>query len=221
MLENYIGKPVGFVRINEPIVFTYSGYECAAWWEQRTSTTGVFPLILRKKDKYSNDFIVEAMIPAVVTDDFFPALWGGVSVSNKPYVSKSIGMKCSDISATIDLIEAIKHTGNIPGESTRDWYINPEIWELVIKNREQEIVKAYTELPKWWAQYQAGEDKFHSRVGMVGHFGEMLVRYSKEIQELYRLSGYLNEKSDMWRNLHKKNTAWINTGYALRPSADG
>jgi hypothetical protein len=206
MLKDYIGKPVGFVRINKPIVHTDSSYECAAWWEERTTTTGVFPLFL---NVVNNNYSVQAKIPATVSDDYFPSLWGGVAISDKPYVAKNIGNKSRDVRVSADIVAAIKDTGTIPG-ADKDWYVNPEIWELVIKDHEQQLFNAYNALPEWWAKYQAGDDQYHSRVGMIAHFGEMLVRYPREIQELYRHHGYLNEKSPMWQELHKKNTAWIN-----------
>ena len=206
-MKNLLNTQVGWVRINTPIVYTNKSYECAAWWQESTSDTGVFPLFLRQKDRYSVDFIVVADIPATVTDDYFPALWGGVAISNEPYKPKYIG-KESKVSVSSSLMDAIQNTGVIPGRDV-DWYVNPEIWKQYIQNREEELRAAYADLPKWWAEYNAEEDEYHSRVGMVAHVAEHIVQYSREIQCLYRAVGYLEQATDMWRELHKKNTEWI------------
>jgi hypothetical protein len=209
MLKDYLDKQIGFVNINKPIEYCNRSYETACWRQDSISATGVFPLILRKKDKYSSDYIVVASIPATITDDYFPSLWCGVAISNTPYVCKSVGNKCSDIKFLQDLVSAIENTGTSPGNDF-DIYVNPEIWDDVIKDRKDALEAAYNMLPKYYDEYVAGDDQFQSRVGMIAHFGEMLVRYPREIQVVYRLRNYLNEKSDMWRRLHENNTSWIN-----------
>jgi len=212
-LRDYLNKQVGFIRVNKSIVYTDKSYECAAWWEERTSETGVYPLMLKPAESLYPErpnFVVAASIPATVSADYFPALWAGVAISNKPYdCYKNVGRKCRDIDIRADLVQAICDTGISPNEKGNDWYVNPEIWELVIKNREEELVKSYKNLPRWWDEYLAGEDEFHSRVGMIAHIAQDLVRYPREIQELYRRLGYLNQATDLWRELHKKNTSWI------------
>jgi hypothetical protein len=210
-MKNYIGKQVGFVKINKPIVYTDRGYETAAWWEERTSITGVYSLFLQKKDQYSNDYNVVANIPATVSDDYFPALWGGVAISNEPYKSKNIGKPSLAIKVSSDLVVAIDKTGISPGYDI-DWYVNPELWELVIKDREDQLNNSYNELPEWWTDYKSGDDKYHSKVSIIAHFGEKLTKYSREIELLYRRHGYLKEMSEMLRELHKNNTAWAVSG---------
>ncbi len=215
-LRHFLNQEIGFVRINKPIIYTDQNYECAAWWEERTSETGVFPLLLRPaNDLYPErlELDVSASVPAVVSNDYFPALWGGVPVSSSPYKPKNIGRK-SSIIVKRALVQAIIDTGN--SQSDTDWYVNPDLWPLVIKDQEKELVKVYNDLPKWWDEYKSGDDEYHSRVGMVGYFGNMLRSLSKDIKDLYRVLGYLQEKSPMWRRLHIKNTAWIPEN-AVRP----
>lgn len=207
-MKEFIGKNVGFIQVNKPIVYVDSSYEVACWWEERTSKTGVYPLTLEKADRYSADFNVVAKVPGIITDDYFPALWGGMPISREAYKPKYVGQESRAILVSANLTKAICDTGISPGCDI-DWYVNPELWKLFIQNREEELRKAYADLPNWWDKYQAGEDEFHSRVGMVSHIAGHIVQYGREIQELYRQVGYLEEKSDMWRRLHAQNTEWI------------
>jgi hypothetical protein len=206
-MQHYLNKQVGFVQVNKPIVYVNNNYECAAWWEERTSKTGVYPLFLKKRNGYSADFIVVAEIPGTITDDYFPALWGGVPVSNKPYTPKYVGRESQPIPVSADLSKAIDDTGNSPGRDI-DWYINPELWTIFLKNREEELNKVYADLPNWWKEYQSGDDQFHSRVGMVAHIAEYIVQYGREIQELYSKIEHIKS----WQHLYEKNTAWIHNG---------
>lgn len=207
-IKDYLDKQVGFIQVNKPIVYTDKNYETACWWEERASDLGVYPLVLTKVDQYSSDFTVRAKVSGTITNDYFPALWAGSPISNEPYKAKYVGQESRPIIVQADLTQAIVDTAMSPGNAI-DWYINLKFWKMFINNREEELLKAYNDLPKWWMAYQAGEDQFNSRVGMVGYAAGKIAQFTKEIGELYRKVGYLEEESDMWRKYHEVNTAWI------------
>jgi hypothetical protein len=67
-------------------------YECAAWWTKMRSVPGEYELKVVKE--YHHTFLM-GKIKAVVVEDYFPALWCGVSVSKKPYdTTKNAGNAC-------------------------------------------------------------------------------------------------------------------------------
>ncbi len=207
MLLDRIKQKIGFVRLHNPLVVRDNGYECAAWWEERTSEIGVFTVTLYKHH-YSNTFHARASIPAKVTNDYFPALWGGVSISNKPYVPKHIGEN-RVVCHSYNLVDAILATGLSPS-SDIDWYIDPDVWKDVVLHKKEVLELAYQDLiGKYWDQYKEGDDQYHSHLGMVGYMGQILKEASKDIENISRHIGYLVGASDMWRNLHAQNTSWI------------
>lgn len=207
-LSDYLDKQIGFVQINKPVVYMDKGYECAAWWQERTSVNGVFPLYLKKKDNYSKHYNVVAHIPSIITDEDFTSLWGGVPISNKPYKSNNIGSIGRDITVSAPLVDAIESTGNIP-DANIDWYVNPEIYELVIQDRKETLKECYNRLPEWWNQYNnEGVGKYNSNLSMVAHGSEEMAKIARDMERVIRKQGYLTEATDMWRELHKKNTQW-------------
>lgn len=210
MLSQRKGQIIGFVQVNKPVVFTDRGYECAAWWEERTSQLGVYPVYLRDLNPLypqRQEYHAHAEIPARVTDDYFPALWGGVSVSNKPYVCRNQGAP-RVIGVRQDLTAAIEQTGNSPG-SDLDWYIMPEVWQEVVDHFTAHMTTYYRDLPEYWAKYQAGDDEYRSRLRMVAYHAEHISEYARNIERVARQIGYQQDKSNMWRRLHAENTTWI------------
>lgn len=70
-------------------------YECAAWWTQMRSIPGEYELKIVKH--YDHTFLT-GTIKAEIVEDYFPALWCGVSVSKKPYDTKqNTGKPCQFI----------------------------------------------------------------------------------------------------------------------------
>ncbi len=208
MIKDFINNQVGFIRVNKPIVYVDNQFECAAWWEERTSKTGIYPLLLQKANYYSNDYNVVADVPGVITNDYFPSLWGGVAISNKPYETKYVGQESRPIKVGSSLTEAILKTSNSPG-SDIDYYIDFEFYKMYISNRKEELRKAYNELPACMFKYMQGDDKHYSNLGMVRHYSDRIVYVAREIENLSRAVDYLEEENDMWRKLYKQNTEWI------------
>lgn len=210
-MKELLNKEVGKVQINKPIIYTDRGYECAAWWEERKSDLGVFPLVL-VKDRYLDDYSVMAKIPAIVTDDYFPALWGGVPVSNKPYVPKRIGERSSlPVVVRNSLPEAICQTGYSPGNEI-DWYINPEIWEMCLKNCQARLIQEKEYLDTVWNVSES------HRISSIKCTADRLSKVAKEIDEItFHIKSWKDAfetaevVSEYRKNLWQNNTKWART----------
>jgi len=206
-MKTYFGKQVGFVQVNKSVVYTDNHYECAAWWEERTSKTGVFPLTIQNPSStnYSKDIVVVANIPGIVTNDYFPALFGGVCVSTQPYKPKYIGQASRPIIISSNFTKAIMLTGNSPGNDI-DWYVNPEIWDEYVSYLRGCMNEEYAYLAQSWDKNMHNSES--STLDSVMYSSKRLSQYAKDIGDVSRQIGYLGEASDMWRNLHKQNTSW-------------
>ena len=202
MSENY--PIIGAVLVNKAFVEHYDRYECPAWWEDRQAIPGVYPVRLQKSDYVPHYYQAVAEISARVVDDYFPALWGGVAVSSKPYQSKYIGQSRTILQGK-KLVEAIKLTGNIPTDDVC-WYIDCNWWQVAYEEAQKDLTEAYERLPEFWKAYQAGEDEFCSRVRMVAHFGKILHERGLEIEELTRCMKYWQDS--YFHRLYTENTAW-------------
>jgi hypothetical protein len=152
-----VGTVIGAVRVNQPHVYRNDSYECAAWWEERTSETGIFLVRLAQAPFHPHYLSCVATLPAKVTNDWFPGLWCGVSISNEPYKPKHIG-EAREIKIGIDLVEAIEQTGRSPSpESKFEWYMAPEFWHVPLWEAERELNRSYDRLPEFWNEYRSGE----------------------------------------------------------------
>ena len=88
-LKPFLGQVIGWVKVNQTFIDHNANYECAAWWKDSEIQLGVYPMILEENHLYPRDLRLHVKYDAVVVDDYFPALWGGVSVS-KSLISPSI-----------------------------------------------------------------------------------------------------------------------------------
>lgn len=204
--KSLIGTVIGAVQVNRPWKHENRSFECAAWSETYEALTGIYPVTLTTNPQRREELMLTATIDAVVTDDYFPSLWCGVAVSNKPYVPKHIG-ESRKIRITVAIAEAIERTGNSPGND-KDWFIDKKYWEAFITEAEASLKRLYADLPEWWNRYQEGEDQYDSRVGMVGHVASEIATIVKDIQTMRRHHKYQIEKTDSWRKYYDINTAW-------------
>ncbi len=197
---------IGAVLINKPITYQKL-FECAAWYETHEAVCGVYPVQLKRHHLSPHHLYVGAEVAAKVTDDYFPSLWGGVAVGNKPYKAKHIG-EDRIIHHSSNFVEAIRVTGQTPS-SPVCWFIDPSWWPVALEEAEKDLKEAYERLPEFWAEYQKGEDKFISKVGMIGHFGEILNKKARDIQEIKRQIGY--QADPYFQSLRVKNTEWTSS----------
>lgn len=207
-LKSLINTVVGFVRINKSWVHHNSSYECAAWWEDSEIQPGVYPLILKENSFSSKELYLSSALDAIVVDDHFPALWGGVAISNKPYVAKNIGEKRT-IHKRFELVESINKTGM--SASDIDVCVNPMIWDAVI-NAARESLTNYINLCQSYVDtYHAdGDGNFDSNISMIQYSGQNMAALSEAIMTMKRHQGYITRDSDYMRNLYAQNTAWVN-----------
>lgn len=200
---------IGAVKVNKPFVYTYRSYECAAWWEERTAQVGVYPVVLNKNYSYPHDISAIGQVSAIVTDDYFPALWCGSRIGNEPYRPKHLG-ESRVIRQGISLTEAIERTGDTP-DSPLNWYIDRPWWDVMLGYAERKLSEAYRDIPNWWEKYQEAErvnkDPHGDCVGMMGHFGDIFSRRSREIQTIKRQIDY--DRKGFMAECRQKNTKWV------------
>lgn len=208
-LKFLIGQTVGYVQVNKKFVHHNNNYECAAWWEDSEIQTGTYPLILEENYLHPKNLKLSTKLNAVVVDDFFPALWGGVSVSDKPYKPKNIG-DTRLIHQSFSLVDSILSTGNSPG-SEKDFFVNPMIWELIVNAAQKNMEHYNNLLTSYWAQYQKEPfNKYLSNLSMVGHCCENIASLTRDIEKIMRHKEYFeNNSSDYYRGLRNNNTLWV------------
>jgi hypothetical protein len=206
-LKSFIGTTVGYIQINEPWVNHNNSYECAAWWEDSTIVKGVYALTLEKNSFAPYDLYLLGKLDAIVTDDYFPALWGGVAISNKPYTSKNLGQQRT-IRHKIDLVEGIEKTGYSPGNSI-DICVNPLIIDAVINAARQSFENYQQSLVSYWSEYhEKGDGNYNSNLSMVAYSTENMTALCRAIEAMNTRRKYLVEATDYMRNNYVKNTAW-------------
>jgi hypothetical protein len=225
--QNLKGPCIGAVKVNKAFTYTDRSYECAAWWEEREALKGVHPVYIARSPYMPRTLYVLADISAKVTNDFFPALWGGVAVSNKPYEPKHIG-ESRIVHSHISVEDAIRSTGNSPG-SDLDWYIDPSWWPVFVEEALSELKDYYKRLPEFWDQWAklnketwkpesfqdsrwTFDDEYRSRLSMVAHFGMNLEQWARRIEKInWHTSHWFGRDSDYQRGLWTQNTEWSKT----------
>lgn len=197
-----LDKQVGWVRINKPLVNHNNGYECAAWWQQETSVTGVFPLILRMGEyDYHGRCSASAAIPAKVTDCYFGSLWGGNAIG-KYDKSKDLGRDAT-IYFGVSLPKLIETTDS-PRLDDKDY---TPLWEHV-----PAIIEYWKDRSLFWLDAAnewrlKGDDA--KTFGTMGTYAKWAGEFANEVEEMDRHLGYMTEKHDSWRKLHARNFDWV------------
>lgn len=205
---------IGAVRLNQPYRQVNKDFGCAAWWEEVETIPGIYPLKLgftgHKFSPITSDYSLYAEICGKVVDDYFPGLFGGVSISKEPYKPKYIG-DIRKVSVSISPREAIDKTGNIP-DGKWNWYVDPKYWPEFLKFSKEKLEQYYNGLPQYFEEYKAGDDQYDSRVGMVAHYGEYIERYARDIAKIrWRMKwiGMLDKKgSRLNLECYEKNNEW-------------
>jgi len=208
-LAQFIGTCVGYIKVNKPWTQHNNNYECAAWYEDSEIVPGVYELTLEVNHLAPHDLYLKAKIDAIVTDDYFPALWGGVAISNAPYVSNRIGQR-GTINYSVGLIEGISHTGNTPGNNI-DFCVNPFLIEGLINSAKESMTRYKELMDDWWGKYCAGgEDKYNTNLGMVAHCTENIADCARDIDKLLTHQRYFNEATEYMLGNYSRNISWIN-----------
>lgn len=215
---------IGAVQVNKPFIFHDASYECAAWWEDREAQWGAHPVYLNRSYHHPKLLTITAHIKAKVVNDYFPGLWGGVRISNEPYVPKHIGEERT-IYHGIEVVDAIERTGNSPG-SDLDWFIHPSWWKVFTDEALAELKEDYRRLPEFWEAWDklnpqsfhsmvrgwGFDDEFRSKVGMIAHFGSLLEKWARRIEKINWRAQYHTPGSsydtEYQRNNFAQNTEW-------------
>jgi hypothetical protein len=227
--QNLKGPIIGAVQVNRTFRYHKADYECAAWWEDHEAILGVHPVYLGRNYHSPKDLTITAEVRAKVVNDYFPALWGGVAVSNKPYEAKHIG-ESRVIRTGIDVIDAIQRTGNSPGYDApgqMDWFIHPSWWKVFADEALANLKDCYRALPDYWQAFEALDEstfvpkldgrygfdmEYRSKVGMIAHFGSLLEKWSRRLEKInwhsqYHIPGGKNDTAYQ-RDNFAKNTGW-------------
>lgn len=207
-LKSLINTTVGYVKINKSWINHNASYECAAWWQDSKIEEGVYPLVLRENRLSPNDLYLSAELNAVVVDDFFPSLWGGVAIGNTKLVAKDIGSK-RIVNHKFELIESITRTGNIPGDKI-DICVNPLIWNILIDAIRTTLILYQGTYNQYLADYQeVGDGNYNINIDMMAYAAENIAALARSIVVIKRHSAYLDDESDYMRNLWAENVSWL------------
>lgn len=206
-LKPFVNAVVGYIQINESWLHHNNNYECAAWWEDSKIQTGVYPLTLVENYLHPKDLSLNAKLNSVVVDDYFPALWGGVSISKKPYVAKNVG-QIRTVNHRLDILDSMERTGNSPG-SKMDICLNPMLWQAFIDSARISL-ENYRELcNKYYDDYQKfGDGDYNTNISMIAYTTEEMSKLARGIEKMKRCMEYMNNST--FSNLYTKNTNWIN-----------
>lgn len=207
-IKPFIKTTVGYINVNKSWVIHNNSYECAAWWEDRQVITGVYPLILDTAHFFPNNLILTSTLNAVVVDDFFPAMYGGVAIGCNPYKPQNIGQRRT-IRHNVGIIEAVVKTGNIPGENI-DIYLNPEMIDLFISAARDELAIQADRFKDQWNEYAInGDGNYNSNLSSVHYLASNIKEISSGLEKLLWEADYRSKNTDYHRELMRHNTSWV------------
>lgn len=175
---------VGAIQVNVPFE-QRQHYECAAWYEIREAIPGVYPLVMYRNHLWPNDLLLQAEVKAKVTDDYFPALFGGVSVSNKPYERKHLG-EDRTINLSVDWLTAIRNTRCSPG-SNLDYFVARYFWDLKMTEVSEALVNDFEHFNELTRKFR-NNDK--GAAGSLRFCSERMAKRAEFIDEVGRCITY-------------------------------
>lgn len=205
-LKYFLNKPVGWVKVNKKYVHHNSSYECAAWWEDSEIQSGIYPLILEQRYHHPKDLGLYAKLDAVVVDDYFPALWGGVRVSREPYQPKNVGDH-RIIWDRYDIVDTIERTGNSP-DADKDFCLHPFLWDAMVRSAEQTMQDFYQYLNQSWNKRASeGDDQYRSSLSAIAYAGQNVEKLARAIELIRTRQRYISE--NFMRDMYARNTEWV------------
>jgi hypothetical protein len=181
-----VGEVVGQVKVyemsREEREHVNNGYECAAWWEKTRVEPGTYELRLAQSYHAKDHLFVTATVPAVVIDDYFPALWCGVSVSREAYRPKHLGER-RELALNCPFAEACITSGN--KSRSIESLIDLHYFEVALEHYKTLLNEHYNRLPRCWEEYQtASDDRW--KVSSVYHTALWMSECAKSVDELLR-----------------------------------
>lgn len=186
----FVDKVIGKILLTKPIEHTRRDYECAAWHQTHVTDTGVFDVKLTLNYLYPDQHPgAVAVIPATITDDFFPALFGGnmVAGTGKP---KHVGQRTTH-TISVPLYQAMQTCGNSPHHLSYSIPDADGLWDLIDKDMENRVIEAVERLPEFYKAWRAETaHTIHSKLSMVGYFGREMADWEDRLTEFRRHLGY-------------------------------
>ena len=79
----------GVYHLAEEKVFRYSGYECAAWWQEVKVSAGDYPVYAYYSSGFLSEFVVN--LPGTIVRDNFQSLYGGMPIGTTYDETKNAG----------------------------------------------------------------------------------------------------------------------------------
>lgn len=136
--------------LDQPYVYVRADYECAAWWEEHTTEAGEFvaKFVPRKETHMERAACLVVEVPAKVTNDYFGALWCGVSVSKEPYKPKHVGE-----ARTVKLVFPIDQF-----VYDARFKLTEQNYTVLCEMARKELAKDYTWYNEWVGRASVDED---------------------------------------------------------------
>lgn len=195
-LAALVGTIVGKVRINTPRKGQQL-YECAAWYSNAESETGIFPLILRE-DYYNKDsYFLTADLPGKITACSFTALFCGNPIPGARDSSADRIGGPQNVGFRIDLPAAYKADGISPGNAPFDIALAPELLQPALDHYTTRAHNQAANTAYWLAE---------GKMDMIQAAGRWTMENAEAACQLetvarYRRAGFLKE-------CKAANTAW-------------
>jgi hypothetical protein len=183
-----LDKRVGFVRITKPVEYTQH-YEVACWYTKFLSDVGDFDVILRKPwdIRPYEPLVVNAVVPATVTQCYTPSLFGGV-VMGAGNGDKEVGRRDTIpvMQSFADAVARKAHT--ISGV---EFIIDRDFIEAAEEYVEVRLREDLAKMPGYTEAYLASpRSRFNSEISMVAHVGREIASWGKLLEEILRQKEY-------------------------------
>ena len=205
-IKPFINTVVGYVKINKSWINHNDSYECAAWWEDSQIQEGVYPLILKENSFSAKELYLVASLNAIVVDDYFPALWGGLPVSRQPYKPKNIGQP-RNVFHRFEIVDSIEKTAY--SHSDIDVCVNPLTWQAFI-NAARSNLDYYNQLLDNYRQdyISNGDGNYNTNLSMISHCSENINNLARSIIKMKDKLKSTEEATQYMIDLHIKNISW-------------
>lgn len=209
------GTVVGYVRISEPVKHHDATFECAAWWIDSVSSTGVFPVYVGQNYHSPHEFYFFAELPATVVEDSFQALWCGVGIGKGYDTKQNAGKPARNITVKKNLKEGVCQSTH-SDDGGNKWAILPEFWDLVEQHARLELDKAIVYYPIALNSFQKeGYGHLDSCLTQLGYAGEKIHKCEEVLTEVRRKTGRGNGEP-----LTRSNVCYFEQNNTFLPPAE-
>jgi hypothetical protein len=184
---------VGYLRVSEPVARHDASFECAAWWVDTVSATGVFEVTV-VREYHSKELRFQATLPATIVADNFQALWGGVAIGDG-YDTKQNAGKPARYPTVVheSIVNGVCKSSHSDGGGNK-WAILPEFWPVFETFAREELEKAIAYLPIPLDEFKhEGDGNHRKNVTQLAYAGDKISRWGRAVDEIARHVGYGTE----------------------------